>query len=138
MNFLFRAKNGKPTFESDYAKLRFQDHLSKNEGKLYRIEQVQNTRSLQQNSLLWLYYTTIADHTGYTPDEVHQVMKQRHLPKQKVVLRGGEYEVIKSTTKLRKGEMVEFLMNIERDASDMGIILPNPQEWKKNPDNVLG
>jgi hypothetical protein len=44
------------------------------------INKFRKSRSLQQNRYMWgVVYKLIADHTGYTADEVHQLMKDRFL-----------------------------------------------------------
>jgi hypothetical protein len=83
------------------------------------IREAKASRSLEQNSRLWELYTSIAEYTGYTKDEIHDLMGYKFLREQRQV--GDEvFESIKSTTKLNTKEMSDYQDQIVLWASQMG------------------
>ena len=55
-------------------------------------------------------------------------MKILHLPPKIALWRGVEYQVSPSTKSLEKHEMVEFVSAVIRDANELGINVPSPEE----------
>ncbi len=106
---------------------RYLVRLSQLEGK--RIELVirkeKSQRSLNQNSYMWgVVYEIISQHTGYTPEEVHEIMKFKFLKTEKA---GMEY--VRSTASLNTAEMGIYLENIRRWAAvELGCFIPLPNE----------
>jgi len=87
------------------------------------------TRSHSQNRFLWgVVYREIAIHTGHSEEEIHEVCKQRFLPKSFVVIEGIETEIHKSTTSLTVPEFSEYLDRCMALAGEMGITLPDRHE----------
>lgn len=127
--FLAHIKEQKLAFEK-YNLLRWRDFLSKNDGRMVRIDLIQNKRSLRQNSYYWLCLELIANHTGNTPDELHRIFKGKFLPTKNVKWRGIDYRMAKSTTELTKGEMVAYLNEIIREAGELGVELPSPDNYQ--------
>lgn len=90
-----------------------------------KIEKVK--RSNNQNSLMWKWYATIGEHTGNTPEELHEYMKGLWRR-----IKGEEYteimgrQVLKpiTTTKFNKAEMSEFMGYIEQLAIKLQVTLP--------------
>jgi len=92
-------------------------------------------RSLNQNNLYWVWLTVIGDEVGYSKEEVHDVFKHKYLKeyRQLVNQKTGEAvdcEFIRSTTSLNKKEMSEYMQKIDRDAAELGILLPDPAMWE--------
>jgi hypothetical protein len=101
------------------------------------IERKHATRSLAQNA----YYHaaivgSISDHTGYTPDEVHEILKAKFLPK-KLAIADANGEVVDefviggSTTKLNKIQFTDYIDAIRQWAAetlDLDIKDPLPIE----------
>lgn len=87
-------------------------------------------RSVRQNSYYWLLVTMISDHTGFTKEEVHAILKQRFLKVERVnEVTGAIYEYVRSTTELSTVEYEDYLEDVRRFASEeFGIYLPEPQE----------
>lgn len=89
------------------------------------IKPKKNNRSVQQNRYMWgVVYKLIAEHTGYTVDEIHQLMKDRFLSYERndVTFHGR-------TSKLKTSEFEVYLENIRRFAAmDLGIHIPDPNE----------
>lgn len=94
------------------------------------IEKAKESRTLNQNDIMWLWFKHIAkewsDATGktFTQQDVHDAYCIKFLPKAtpKGVVGG-------STRTLTKDEMTEFLDKIQADAaSDYGIKLPSKSD----------
>lgn len=95
-----------------------------------RIERKRATRSTQANRLYWgVYVATLSEYTGFTPDEMHEVLKAKFLPKRLAVCDGNgevvdEYVLGGSTTKLDVVEFGDYLAAIQAWAQDLGIEIP--------------
>jgi hypothetical protein len=82
------------------------------------------TRSQQANRYWWgVCVAAVADHTGYTPNEIHALAKQLFLPKRIAIADGhGEIrdEVVigASTTRLTTLEFSEFIEAFRQWAAD--------------------
>ncbi|QHJ84886.1 MAG: hypothetical protein [Caudoviricetes sp.] len=109
-------------------------------GKRYRlvVKVWKDKRSVDQNSLNWMWCTEIANQANNVSDEqlsaedVHEYYKKRFCPgKEKNVL--GEIVRIRSTKLLDTGEMHFYLSQIEYDATTKGLNLtiPSNSEYKK-------
>ena len=123
----FTPKDGKFNFEKPEFFKRLPSML-KEVRHLMTITEFRNIRSLQQNSYMWgVVYDTISKDTGYTPNEIHQLMGQQFLAYEK-----KEGAFMKSTTDLNTKEFEDYLENVRRFASmELGIYIPLPNE----PDN---
>lgn len=73
-------------------------------------------RSNEQNSRLWKLYTSIGNHVGYTPDEMHDLFGRKYLRYQIEVL-GEVIEKVRSTTDLDTAEMADYQTKIEAFAA---------------------
>lgn len=87
-------------------------------------------RSIQQNKLMWVYYTMIAHELGYTKDEIHSILKSKFLKSEKVNEETGViYPYVKSTTDLTTTEMLDYISDIQKFAAEeLGMNLPEPNE----------
>lgn len=101
---------------------------------LVRIERIQPRRSLQQLRWYWgVIVQAISDHTGYTPDEVHELLKAKFIPKKMAVCDGNgeikdELVIGGSTSKLTTEAMAEYCDDIRRWAAmDLGVVIPDPE-----------
>ncbi len=76
------------------------------------------TRSLQSNAYYWgVVVHTIANYTGYSPDETHQALKALHLPKPLAFADGngevvGELVIGGSTRVLNNNEFSDYIRRI--------------------------
>jgi hypothetical protein len=99
-----------------------------------RIERKRATRNQQQNRLYWgVVLWALSEHTGYTPDELHEICKAKFLPKQLAVADGngevvGEFVIGGSTTKLSMGEFSDYLRQIKLWAAELGVVIPESSE----------
>lgn len=92
------------------------------------------TRSVQQNRWYWgVIVEVLAEHTGYTPDEIHEVLKAKFLPKRIAIADGngevrGEFVIGGTTTRLDKVEFGEYCEAIRQWAADsLSLVIPDPE-----------
>lgn len=97
------------------------------------IEKKHATRSQQQSRYYFgVVLALIAEHTGYTVDELHEWAKAKFLPKHLALTDGNgtivdEHIVGGSTTKLNKLEFGEYVEEIRRFAAEsLDINIPDP------------
>ena len=108
-------------------------HGWRNGEVIIRISRAMATRSLDQNAWYWSQIVgLIAEHTGYTPDETHEVLKQMFLPKT-LAIQDGNGEVINelviggTTTSLNRLEFGDYCERIRLWAwESLGVDIPNP------------
>lgn len=114
-------------------------HLSKLEGQkvLVTVEKMHNKRSLNQNAYYWVCIQVIADFTGHSPDEMHRLFKGLFLPRKEIELNGKKHLLAGSTTELTKGQFAEYMLRINAEASQMGLVLPSPEEYKQGMDAAM-
>lgn len=93
------------------------------------------TRSLSQNAYYWgVVVQYIAEHTGYTGDEVHDILKMMFLPKHLSFADGngevqGEFVIGGSTRKLNTLEFGEYMESIKTWAAQtLDVVIPDPTE----------
>jgi hypothetical protein len=96
------------------------------------------SRSNPQNRYYWgCVVQILSDETGYTKDEVHDIIKRKFLT-EKRLYQGGkpnfklqELEFSKSTTELDTKEWENLMSQIREWASmELGIYIQNPGECK--------
>lgn len=100
-----------------------------------RVEEFKSKRSLQQNKLMWLWYSVIAkfwhDSTGdwYNPDIWHEELKEKFLGFESIATPNGIKRRLRSTTKLNTAQFTEYLENIDHYmGSKFGYQLPHPED----------
>lgn len=77
------------------------------------LERVRSIRSDKQNRYYWAYITLIATTTGESRDYLHIRFGEEFLSIGEKILYGKVVRIVKSTTRLSKGEFVEYLAQIE-------------------------
>ncbi len=116
---------------------KFADQLKHFAGKPIEliIRRKKKYRSIQQNKFLWLSYNLISDHTGFTPDELHEIFKGMFLKREKVNEKTGTlFTYTESTTALTTIEFMEYMERIVKfSAEEFGITLPMPEEQAQLP-----
>ena len=102
---------------------------------IVKVERVRATRSLNQNAWYWgVIVELISEHTGYTPDEIHELLKAKFIPKRLAVAKGNgeivdEFVIGGTTMKLNKVEFGEYCENVRRWAAEtLDVVIPDPQE----------
>jgi len=116
-SFIVTITDGKIGFKSTYHRSLFDRFVRSFKDGQYRlsIEDIKEKRSYQQNRYYWLYLGIVSEDTGYTPEELHEWARSKFLTKQVVEIFGNKVRSRTSTTKLSKGEFVEYLMKIARE-----------------------
>ena len=84
-------------------------------------------RSLNENSYYWkIVVRTLSDHTGFEPEEMHELLKWKFLR----VVR-GKLEACRSTTSLSTVDFEDYLSKIRMWASqELNCWIPEPNETK--------
>ena len=86
-------------------------------------------RSNQQNRYMWsVPYAIIAEYTGNSPEEVHELMCQMFNSKV-VVIKNKEYRIPLSTASLSTIQLEEYLSRVREWASiELSLYVPLPNE----------
>ena len=98
------------------------------------IKQIRRRRTIDQNSLYWLWLKCLQDETGEDKERLHEYFKARYLGVSTVEVFGVDVQMSASTTKLDTKEMTHYLDRIQQFALvDLGIALPNPSDlyWEQ-------
>lgn len=85
-------------------------------------------RSVDANALYWLWISVIAEYTGYTKDEMHDVLRARYLPIKSREVDGITLIELTSTTILNTKQFNDYMREIEAFAVENDIRLPYPEE----------
>jgi len=91
-----------------------------------RVKKYRKQRSTDQNSLYWMWLGIIGDDLGYDADELHATFKAMFLTDLSKKL-----PLVRSTTALNTQEFSLYLERIDRQASELGIVLPHPEDWRE-------
>lgn len=93
------------------------------------------TRSVQQNRWYWgVCIHLLSEYTGYSPEEMHEFLKAKFLPKHLAVMNGNgvvvdHYVIGGSTRALNTVEFKEYTEAIQQwAAEDVGVVIPDPNE----------
>jgi len=99
-------------------------------GKKWIIEIKRQTkkRSTGQNSWLWACHKVVAEDTGNSVDDIHEIVKKELLPKKYIEFDGDEIEVNGSTAGLTRDQWSEFMVEYAAWAAQYGIMLPHPED----------
>ncbi len=90
------------------------------------LERKRATRSQQQNRFYFgVVLRALSDHTGYPPDEIHEICKAKFLPKRLAVADGngeivGEFVIGGSTRKLTQQEFTDYMDAVTVWAGELG------------------
>jgi hypothetical protein len=97
------------------------------------VERKYATRSVDQNKWYWACVVgLVADHTGYTPDEIHEIYKAKFIPKAMAIADGngeivGEVVLGGSTTRMDTVEFSDYCERIRDWAATLGVVIPDPE-----------
>lgn len=85
-------------------------------------------RSIEQNALMWMWFTCIEEATGTPRQQVHDYYCNKFLRKS-IVWNGRTEMIIEGTSRQSKERMTVFLNQVQADAAtEFGITLPNPDD----------
>lgn len=107
---------------------------SMTDGEVFvRVERQRATRSLKQNAFYWgVLVHGLSEHTGYSPDEMHEFVKMKFIPKRLAVSKGNgeivdELVIGGTTTKLDTIDFQDYCAEIQRwAAEDLDLVLEDP------------
>ena len=92
------------------------------------ITRAKEPRSLDQNALMWLWFSCISAETGTPVQDVHDYYCRAFLMKE-IEWNGRREFIFSGTSKLSKERMTAFLDKVQADAAiEFGITLPNPED----------
>lgn len=98
------------------------------------VTRLRATRSVKQNRWYWgVAIHLLSDHTGYGPDEMHDILKAKFLPKHLAVMNGNgrivdSFVIGGSTRELNTVEFKEYTERIQEwAANDLGVVIPDPE-----------
>ena len=97
------------------------------------IKRKKSKRSIEQNSLWWVYMTILSGEIGYSKEEIHEICKFKFLQREKVDEKTGEvFKYCGSTAKLNKSEFADLISELQQwSAETFSIVLPSPEEQIK-------
>jgi len=124
-----KVENGKLVLDN---KGRFTDDIRSREGKrvFLTVSDNKRDRSSNQNRYYWgVVIQLICEHTGHTPDEVHNIVKTIILPPISKTIESKTYEYSPSTTSLNTTEFENYLEQVREWALRLlGLNIPLPNE----------
>jgi hypothetical protein len=135
MNIIVKLNKNGLAFDTEYQAARWLDFVSKHQGYV-RIEPIKGGRSLKANSYYWICLEAIGAYCGYSADELHRLFKGLYLPKKTMKYRGKDYQMSGSTAELSTSEFQEYMEKISVEASQLGVILPDANAYKKFIDSA--
>lgn len=99
------------------------------------VKRLRATRAIRANRYWWgCCVQLVSEHTGYTPEEIHEIAKQMFLPKTLALSDGngevkGEFVVGGSTRKLNTKEFSEFVERFKQwAAAELDIVIPDADQ----------
>ena len=115
-----------------HSKEHFQKVVARMAGQvMVSIESMRSQRTLDQNAWYWSQVLPlIAEFTGHTAEELHEIYKRMFLPKRVVKYKNKEIVMAGTTTNQSISEFGEYLERILAEASELGVVVPEPRkEW---------
>lgn len=95
------------------------------------IQERKNKRRLSQNRLYWMWIPYLADHFGYTKDQMHDELKYAFIGEETWTNNKGKIRTRPiSTTTLSVEEYVHYLNKIDLLARKFQIQLPQPDDYR--------
>lgn len=91
------------------------------------IQEYQPEKSNEQRNFWHLLLGLIADETGYTKEEVKELVKKAHLGTKVIEIGGIEKEVTESSESLAKTSYADLIDYTYRLAAEAEIVLPAPK-----------
>ena len=92
------------------------------------IKRASEKRSINQNDLMWMWFTCVERETGTPKNDVYNIYREKFLQKE-VQFGDRIVRCVESTSQLNKEQFTEFLNKVQADvASELGIQLPIPED----------
>ena len=95
-----------------------------------------SNRSISQNGLYWMWMGQLAESFNarskdgqWSKDDMHDLMRHKFLGYESKTIGKTELkDILRSTTKLLKGEMHQYMTQIDAWAVDVGVFLTHPED----------
>lgn len=117
--------NGVVTMDKDFSLM---CSLLRNGEYTVKIVRKTKPRTIPQNSLMWMWYKCMEEHTGQPKEDFHDYYKAKFLSRQ-IPFHNRWVTVVGSTTDLNTLQMTNYLEKVKADAAtEFGITLPLPQD----------
>ena len=97
------------------------------------VKKKRKDRTIDQNSLYWLWITCISMETGQDKEDIHEFFKKKYLGMKECQAFNLTFFIPCSTTKLDTVQMKNYLDEIQIFSNvELGIVLPDPKDlqWK--------
>jgi len=88
---------------------------------LFELKKVRRKRTLDQNSLYWLFCDFVGMALEMTKEEVHEGFKEKHLQKTKILPDGREWKTKESSNELDSHEFGLYLDKCNLTALEFGV-----------------
>lgn len=96
-----------------------------------KITQKREKRSIDQNSLMWLWLSAVEQETGNNKEDLHDYFRAQYLGGEWREIFNDKYFKLKSTTQLNTLQFTNYLNKIQVFANtELSIQLPNPEDLK--------
>lgn len=122
--FLVKVEDSRFSFKSPHHRLMFQRFMKQYDGMevFIQISEQKSTRSEEQHRYYFLYLRIISEETGNTVIGLHTWAKKEFLTQEQEEVFGTLVDKELSTKTLKKGEFIEYLLNIQNKT---GVPLPD-------------
>ena len=95
-----------------------------------------SNRSISQNGLYWMWMGQLAESfnsrskdANFSKDDMHDLMRHKFLGYESKTIGKTELkDILRSTTKLLKGEMHHYMTQVDVWASEVGVFLQHPED----------
>ena len=95
---------------------------------ILNIKKQSSKRSLNQNALMWMWFTCIESELGQDKEDIHDHYCKKFL-KHEIEINGVPEVVVSGTKNLTTDKMSSFMNKVQADAAvEFGIILPIPED----------
>ncbi len=86
------------------------------------VREYRKKRTNNANSRYWVAVVTpIARHTGYEPEEMHEILKYKFLGMETVEIGGKEIQKLRSTRKLTTQQFADYMLQCEAWGAGLGV-----------------
>ncbi|OJV40860.1 MAG: hypothetical protein BGO29_14935 [Bacteroidales bacterium 36-12] len=105
----------------------------KNGEHILTLKKTVKQRSNNQNAMMWMWFTCLAQDTGATKDDFYDYYREKFLCRT-IIINGKETKVTTGTSKLDAVAMTHFLNHVQADAiAEFGVRLPTPEDlyWEE-------
>ena len=132
--FYFTVKENKLVFDDTVGLNKAVIALNDKRGKI-TIAKVSSQRTLSQNKFYWKWMTVLGEHIGYSKEDMHFVFKHQFLADKMPALSKDVFmaylqaqDLEDSTKALDSKEMAEYMNQIQSQARELEVQLPQPDD----------